>query len=265
MSNSEKIDLVLEKLDLLLNRVEVMQRSISNFNKKIAYLEAKVESIEHKINKIKNEKATTKELRKQETQTNDFINEHSQRITEISETINNAEYENRKNALRNEMYSKRFNNLIHGIKEKSGSVRETKEETGKLVIDFFQNALLIDDPASVKLAYVHRLPQHPVLRNNKKIVRPIIIKLMNAFDKQLVFNNLKPLKEHNETSNLKPKNPGYVYVAEHLPRELQMQKKRLIPIFRKAKEVEKKLHGRSLMGTISFILKENNFFSNELK
>ena len=49
----------------------------------------------------------------------------------------------KKIALRNEMYSKRFNVLIHGIK-KSGSMWETKEETGKLVIDFFQNALLIE-------------------------------------------------------------------------------------------------------------------------
>ena len=66
--------------------------------------------------------------------------------------------------------------LIYGIKERSGCVWETKEETGKLVIDFFQNALLIDDPASIKLADAHGLPQHPVLRNNKKNVRAIIIK-----------------------------------------------------------------------------------------
>ena len=38
---------------------------------------------------------------------------------------------------------------------------------------------------------------------------------MNAFDKQLIFKNLKRLKEYNETLNLKRKNPGYVYVTEH--------------------------------------------------
>ena len=146
----------LEKLDLLLNQVEVMERSISNFNERITNLEDKMESLEHKINKI--EKATMEELRKQKTLTNDSINELRQRIKEISETISNAKYENRKIALRNDMYSKRFNVLIYGIKEKSGSVWETKEETGKLVIDFFQHALLIDDPASIKLADIHRLP-----------------------------------------------------------------------------------------------------------
>ena len=82
-----------------------MERSISNFNEKITNLEDNMES---KINKIENEKATMEELRKQEMQTNDSINELRQRIKEISETINNAEYENRKIALRNKMCSKRL-------------------------------------------------------------------------------------------------------------------------------------------------------------
>ena len=64
--------------------------------------------------------------------------------------------------------------------------------------------------------------------------------MTNAFGKQLILNNLKRLKEYNETLNLEPKNPGYVYMTKHLPHELQMQKKRLIPIFRKAKEEGKK-------------------------
>ena len=71
-------------------------------------------------------------------------------------------------------------------------------------------------------------------------MRPIIIKLTNVFDKQLVFKKLRHLREYNETLNLKPKNPGYVYVMEHLPHKLQTQKKRLIPIFRKAREDGKK-------------------------
>ena len=59
-----------------------------------------MESLEHKINEIENEKATTEELRKQDTQTNDSINELRQRIKEISETINNAEYEKKKNCIK---------------------------------------------------------------------------------------------------------------------------------------------------------------------
>jgi len=86
--------------------------------------------------------------------------------------INHTVYEYRKTALKNEMYSKRFNVLIHDIKEKSGSMWETKKETGKLVYDFFQNALLINNPESIKLADVHRLSQHPVVRNNRKLDVP---------------------------------------------------------------------------------------------
>jgi len=119
-----------------------------------------------------------------------------------------------------------------------------EEETGKLVYDFFQNALLIDNPESIKLADVHRLPQHPLVRNDKKLGRPVIIKLTNSFDKQLIFKNLKHLKTYNDSLHLKPKNRGYIYVTEHLPRETQLQKKRLIPIFQKAKEEGKKQLGR---------------------
>ena len=97
--------------------------------------------------------------------------------------INHAAYENNKITLKNETYSKRFNVLIHGIKEKSGNVWETKEETAKLENDFLSNALLIEYPDAIKLADIHTLPQHPVVRNNRKVVRPIIIKLTNSFDK----------------------------------------------------------------------------------
>ena len=44
-------------------------------------------------------------------------------------------------------------------------------------------------------------------------------------------------------------------MTEDWPRELQMQKKRLISVFRKAKEEGKKLHGRLLIGIIGFTLK----------
>ena len=79
-----------------------------------------------------------------------------------------------------------------------------------------------------------------MIRNNEKAVRPVIIKLTNFFDKQLTFKNLKHLKNYNEALNLKARNPGYVFVTEHLPRELQLEKERLLPIFRNAKAEGKK-------------------------
>ena len=72
------------------------------------------------------------------------------------------------------------------------------------------------------------------------------------------------MKEYNETLNLKPKNPGNVSVTEHLPCELQMQKKRLIPIFRKAKE-GKKTAWKIIDGKDQFYIEGEQFLLNELK
>jgi len=72
--NNKKIDQVLENLDLL-NRVDCMEKSISSFNERITSVEDKIESLELKISEIENKKATTEDLRNQETQINDTINE----------------------------------------------------------------------------------------------------------------------------------------------------------------------------------------------
>ena len=36
-------------------------------------------------------------------------------------------------------------------------------------------------------------------------------------------------KACNERLNLKPEQPGYANITEHLPRDLQLQKKQLLP------------------------------------
>ena len=84
------------------------------------------------------------------------------------------------------------------------------------------------------------MPQHPVLRNGKKIQRPIIIKLTNFFDKQLIYKSLKNQKLYNNELNLKPKLPGYIYVTDHLPSEMLQQKKKLLPLFNKARQEGKR-------------------------
>ena len=88
---------------------------------------------------------------------------------------------------------------------------------------------------------MHRLPQHPEVKNGKNITRPIIIKLTNSFDEHQIFKSLKNLKAYNERLNLKPKQPGYAYIIEHLPRDLQLQKKRLLPHYQEAKKENKKV------------------------
>ena len=87
---------------------------------------------------------------------------------------------------------------------------------------------------------MHRLSQHPLVKNGKNITRPIISKLTNSFDKHQIFKSLKDLETCNERLNFKPKQPGYAYITEHLPRDLKLQKKRLLTHYQEAKKENKK-------------------------
>jgi len=53
------------------------------------------------------------------------------------------------------------------------------------------------DPESIKLVDIHCLPQHPIVRDNQRIIRSIIIKVTNALDKQLIMSKVGDLKDYN--------------------------------------------------------------------
>ena len=52
---------------------------------------------------------------------------------------------------------------------------KTRERTEKIVHEFFHNALSIKNSENIKFADIHCMPQHPVLKNGKKIQQPIVI------------------------------------------------------------------------------------------
>ena len=84
------------------------------------------------------------------------------------------------------------------------------------------------------------MPKQPVLKNGKKIHRPIV-KLTNLFDKQLIYKSLKNLKLYNNELNLKPRFRGYIYITDHLPIEMLQQKKKLLSLlFNKARKEGKR-------------------------
>ena len=137
-----------------------------------------------------------------------------------------------------ESYEKLFNLLIIGIEETNTSVWEKRETTLKLVQDFMKRGLQIKYPSAIMLADYQRLLQHPVLKNGIKVNRPIIIKLTNSNDKRLIFGSLKNLKQFNNARKLNQQNS--VYIAEHLPKQFQLERKALLPAFKKAKALKKK-------------------------
>ena len=100
--------------------------------------------------------------------------------------------------------------------------------------------LQIKDLSEIALADCHRLPQSTIFNNRKeKLTRPIIIKLINALDKRRIFRNLHNLKPYNQQRCLSQQSA--VYVTEHLPKQFQEERKQLLPRFKEAKRLSKKI------------------------
>ena len=136
-----------------------------------------------------------------------------------------------------ESYSKRLHLLIHGFDE-TKEAWETKTQAKSTLAKFFQEGLDLD-LNSISLVDCHRLPQRPIFKQGQKITRLIIIKLTNAFDKSVIFNSARNLKKYNQqfsgSSATNGRSRKSIYITEHLPQQLYHQKKKLLPLLKKAK------------------------------
>ena len=108
------------------------------------------------------------------------------------------------------------------------------------------------DPASINISDIHRLPQHSIYKNGKKITRPIIVKPSSVFDKQSIFKAVKNLKNFNQNFYSKD------YITEYLPAEFMKQKQALLSQFKEGRQNNKKTKWR-------IVCDEYCLFVNETK
>ena len=128
-----------------------------------------------------------------------------------------------KASLKNELYSKRVNVIFHGIDEDPANVWETRKQSKKILKSLLVNQLKIEHGNDFEFSDVHRLPQHRFYKNGNRITRPIIVKLTNMWDKKTIYRSSRTFKSVNETRILA--NKSVIFVSDHLPQELQDQKK----------------------------------------
>ena len=96
-----------------------------------------------------------------------------------------------------ESYDKRLNILIHGLKETEG---ESKQQS-KIIFKAFLKEVLNLEHDSIKIIDLHHLPQCVVKKADKKIIRPIIIKLLSTYDKDKLYENISKLKAYNKSNS----------------------------------------------------------------
>ena len=152
-----------------------MEISIKRFNDRISSVEQAVNNIKSEVNDMKRLKASIEEVDKLKVQIETFSNNFGKKLDNLYTIVQENQQRNRKENLKNEAYSKGFNILIHGLKEHDSNVWETREKTEKTVREFFHNALNIKNSENIKFADIQRMPKLPVLKNGKKIQRPIIL------------------------------------------------------------------------------------------
>lgn len=241
------MDLVNAKLDELINamkdlteKVQIIDVKVSKLDNKVSSLDKRMAGLDVKVSNLEEHvTALDSETKRQKTMCEEFkINLHKSEIDvtnkfkEIECNLKEKLSKIRQDILNQELYSKRFNLLIHGISEDTSKKWESQDETEEKFNDFISSALDMD-PNDIYLADIHRLPQFPISKGGKRINRPIIIKLTSSFDKQQIMRSLWKLKEYNQSSSTG--NSNYTYVTEHLPREFQQQRKSLLPQFKSAR------------------------------
>jgi len=158
-------------------------------------------------------------------------------INELQAAQDKRQKDTKNEQLSRELYSKRFNYLIHGLPESNENAWETCKQTEKFFHNFLIEGLHLDNSHSIELADIHRLPQHPIYDSeHRRINKPIIVKFTNIFDKHKFTQNLKNLKLFNQQCRSKSPTINYVHATEHLPKEIQWQKKKLIKAYKAARK-----------------------------
>ena len=222
---------------LIINRLE---EKIDKFQLQLAENEERMKNYMYEVSKDLQLKASAEEYDKLK-----------QRVVNLENQCNAFHRE----AVAKECYDKRMNLLIHDLNEKSDW--ETKGET-KVVFEDFLKAGLDIDPSSVSLIDIHRLPQRPVVKNGKRIVRLIIIKVATMLDKARITGSLRKLKAYNENRITKSPNENlpYVYVSDHLPKICQQQKRNLLPQFKEARKNRQKTSRKIINGDYSLLIND---------
>ena len=156
--------------------------------------------------------------------------------------------------LANEAYSKRLNLLIHALNK--NEVWE-KKETNLLIVEKYLQEGLNLNLQDLNIIDIHRLPQRPLSKQIKKLIRPITFKLSNILEKQKVLSACKFLKTFNDLR--KVENIQSVCVTEQLPKLFQAQKKSLFSQIKKAKIKKLKTAWQIVNGSYCLFVENDKF------
>ena len=247
---NSKLDSIIESIKILNTRLDGLEKSWQATQIQLQEIDLKLSSrCNHPETEVqaKAEKAVLKKLEETVLEIKEQLAEENNKQCMLQEQFDQlASYcknyfrELERINVSSEGYSKCFNLLVHGVSEDANFAWENREKTEEIFRSFLSEGLHLKDPKKVNLVDLHRLPQHLLYKNGIKVNRPIIFKLQNNYDKQLVMSRLKHLKTYNENRKKSATALPAVYVSEHLFKVHYLQKQRLLSLFKQARADNKK-------------------------
>ena len=167
--------MALNKLKKIESRLELFEKNLAKNIKKIKAIGSRSDEIEKLIqNTVTLTKFEALEERIEQLEAawkskNNQLNNVSDNMKTLNRSLNKFQKRTEQELLEKEIYDKRFNLLIHCIEEDTESAWETKWESEIKFKQFLQNGFKIPNFHAVAVSDVHRLPQHPITKNGKRI------------------------------------------------------------------------------------------------
>ena len=206
--------------------------SLNNVTSKLANIEGNINDIKSKISDIEakldsNINRLDERITKLATSTSERFEKTDQQIMNINERIKTLETNYTKDRILAELYNKRNNLIIHGLPESTINEDLDRNESLTLVQKFLKDQLKITKDIAIFDA--HRMKSNKSKKTTRRSARPLIFRLTNIFDKDLIYQNL---------ANLKPTDSSIrqsIYITPHLPASMVKQRTDLLPKFKEAK------------------------------
>ena len=174
---------VLPKLDIVLKKPEAMETKLDNLGNFVKNVDAKVNALTTKVETLE---ATTRNAMKSIEELDRglaFLNSEVEGLKKLERDCAAL----RQQVLYMGVYQRRENFRFYGIEEDP----EGAEDTRKVLLNFLQSELDIDDASDIEFQRVHRIG-----RFNQQAPKPrqIIARFLRYPDRERVMSNAKKLK-----------------------------------------------------------------------
>ena len=141
-----KLDKIITKMDNIADRLSNVEVSVATLKSSLSLIEDKFEDRCKKIEKNIDDKVTSVDLNEVIGRVNDLeqcsshrdckLENLTQKLSDFMHSINMKEQKNESNRIMQELYSKRLNLLIHGLKENEMNEFVSRKKTYALFTRF---------------------------------------------------------------------------------------------------------------------------------